>query len=127
MARSLSELPARHSLVIFISSSAVNEINYSTVQLDTGSSDFFIPGVNCDSTCDGHKRYDPSLSSTVKYVGGPVNLGYGGSAASSSASVKQYRDTVTFSGYTVCVVSFGCAEVTDDSIIRLLNRCLAQL
>jgi cathepsin D len=113
--------------VIFISSSAVNEINHNTVQLDTGSSDLFIPGVDCDSTCDGHNRYDPSLSSTTQYVGGSVNLDYGGGTVSSAASVNRYNDTVTIAGYTVCVITFGCAEVTNDSIIRLLNRCLAQL
>src|SRR5437764_913181 len=43
--------------------------NTFTVDIDTGSSDLFLPGVQCGSSCDGHKRYDPAQSSTSKDLG----------------------------------------------------------
>jgi cathepsin D len=77
---------------------AIELISRHTVQIDTGSSDFFVPGVSCDASCRGHKLYDPSQSSTAQDVGKPVNLTYAGGA---SASVEQYTDTVTLAGYMV--------------------------
>lgn len=69
--------------------------------IDTGSSDLFLPDIDCDVACKGHKLYDPSQSSTAQLVGSPINLGYGDSSQNSSASVHIYKDTVTLAGYTV--------------------------
>jgi len=79
-------------------SAAVELIPLYTVQIDTGSTDFFVPDVSCGESCQGHNLYDPSQSSTVQHVGKPVNLTYAGGAW---ASVEQYTDAVTLAGYTV--------------------------
>ncbi|KAG1805346.1 acid protease [Suillus subaureus] len=36
-----------------------------TVSIDTGSADLFLPSVDCNDSCNGHNRYDPSKSSTA--------------------------------------------------------------
>jgi hypothetical protein len=35
-----------------------------TVEYDTSSSDLFLPDVTCEDTCDGHRRYNASASTT---------------------------------------------------------------
>ncbi|KAH9031554.1 acid protease [Lactarius hengduanensis] len=67
------------------------------VVFDTGSSDLFLPASDCNSTCSGHKLYDPSASSTSSDVGEPFSHQYGDGSAVSS---EQYTDTVSLAGYT---------------------------
>lgn len=78
-----------------------------TVDFDTGSSDLFLPGKDCDSTCSGHTLYDPSASSTSKDVGQTFSLQYGDG---STVSGEQYTDTVTISGLTVTDQALGAAK-----------------
>ncbi|KAJ1799184.1 aspartic proteinase precursor, partial [Coemansia sp. RSA 2399] len=48
------------------------------VVFDTGSSDFWIPSVNCDSSaCEGHARFNQSSSSTYVTTHVPFSLSYG--------------------------------------------------
>ena len=70
------------------------------VDFDTGSSDLFLPGPDCGSTCSGHTTYDPSSSSTSKDVGKSFSLAYGDG---STVSGEQYTDTVSIAGLTVCL------------------------
>ncbi|KAH9166889.1 acid protease [Lactarius sanguifluus] len=77
-----------------------------TVAFDTGSSDLFLPASNCDSTCSGHKLYDPSASSTSSDVGEPFSHQYGDGSA---VSGEQYNDTVTLAGYTATAQRLGAA------------------
>jgi len=81
-------------------------INY-TVDFDTGSSDLFLPGKNCDTTCNGHTRYDPSASSTSSDVGKTFSLSYGDG---STVSGEQYTDTVTIQGLTATNQTLGAAK-----------------
>lgn len=68
------------------------------MDFDTGSSDLFLPGSTCGSTCSGHTLYNPSSSSTAKNVGKTFSLAYGDG---STVSGEQYTDVVTLAGLTV--------------------------
>ncbi|KAH9041267.1 acid protease [Lactarius pseudohatsudake] len=78
-----------------------------TVQFDTGSSDLFLPGSDCDSTCSGHTLYNPESSSTSSDIGQPFFLQYGD--GSSTVSGEQYADTVTLAGFKATRQTFGAA------------------
>jgi cathepsin D len=67
------------------------------VDFDTGSSDLLLPALDCDSTCDGHKLYDPSASSTSSDVGKTFIFQYTDAADRG----KQYADNVTLAGSIV--------------------------
>ncbi len=69
-----------------------------TVDFDTGSSDFFLPGPSCTTNCDGHKSYKPALSSTAVDNHKSLNLAYGDG---SNVQGEQYNDTVILAGLTV--------------------------
>ncbi|KAI0050652.1 acid protease [Auriscalpium vulgare] len=77
-----------------------------TVDIDTGSSDLFLPGSTCGSTCSGHTLYSPSASSTSKDLNKTFTL-YGDS---SSVSGEQYSDTVSIAGLTATGQTFGSAK-----------------
>ncbi|XP_071894721.1 pepsin A isoform X3 [Anas platyrhynchos] len=48
------------------------------VLFDTGSSDLWVPSVDCSSpACVGHERFDPRLSATHQATGQPVSIQYG--------------------------------------------------
>jgi cathepsin D len=76
-----------------------------TVQIDTGSSDLFIPSQSCDSTCSGDNLYNPSASHTSTDTGKSFTLSYG----SGSVTVEEFTDTITIAGLTAPAQSFGAA------------------
>ncbi|KAH7906840.1 acid protease [Hygrophoropsis aurantiaca] len=80
---------------------------FHTVDFDTGSSDLFLPGMDCNSSCNGHERYDPSVSSTSKDLGKTFSLEYGDG---STVSGEQYSDTVTIAGLTAVKQTLGAAS-----------------
>ena len=69
-----------------------------TVDFDTGSSDLFLPSIDCGSTCSGHQTYDPSASSSSQDLGKTFALAYGDG---STVSGEQYTDEVSIAGLTV--------------------------
>jgi cathepsin D len=69
-----------------------------TVDFDTGSSDLFVPSIKCDSSCSGHKAYDPSASCTSKDLNKTFSISYGDGSTSSG---EQYSDNVIVAGLTV--------------------------
>lgn len=69
------------------------------VDFDTGSSDLFLPGSDCDAFCDGHTKYDPSESSQSKGLGATFQLSYGGGSTVEGEQLE-CTDTVTFAGLT---------------------------
>ncbi|KAN0138185.1 eukaryotic aspartyl protease [Lactarius tabidus] len=77
-----------------------------TVDFDTGTSDLFLPGPECDSTCDGHMLYHPSASSTSSDFQQTFELQYGDG---STVSGEQYTDTVTLAGYQATRQRLGAA------------------
>ncbi|KAH9030179.1 acid protease [Lactarius hengduanensis] len=77
-----------------------------TVDFDTGSSDLFLPGSDCDLTCSGHTLYNPKSSSTSSDVGQSFELQYGDG---STVSGEQYTDTVTLAGFEATRQRLGAA------------------
>ncbi|KAH7884068.1 Asp-domain-containing protein [Phlebopus sp. FC_14] len=78
-----------------------------TVDFDTGSSDLFLPGPDCGSSCSGHTVYDPSSSSTSNDEGRTFTTTY---ADSSTASGELYSDTVSIAGLTATTQTLGAAS-----------------
>ncbi|KAI0318418.1 acid protease [Amylostereum chailletii] len=78
-----------------------------TVDFDTGSSDLFLPGTDCDSSCSGHATYDPSSSSSSTALNKDFSLSYGDG---STVSGDQYTDTVSIAGLTAKAQTLGAAK-----------------
>ncbi|KAG2143605.1 aspartic peptidase domain-containing protein [Suillus clintonianus] len=68
-----------------------------TMLFDTGSSDLFLPSIQCDVSCDGHTQYDPAASSSSKDTGQPFVLMSG----SGETAGEEYVDDVFVGGYEV--------------------------
>ncbi|KAF9224253.1 acid protease [Gyrodon lividus] len=83
------------------------------VLFDTGSSDFFLPGVECDYSCDGHKRYDPASSPTSADLDMPFHIQY---EDGDSAFGQQYTDNVTIVGLTATDQALGVALHCSDGL-----------
>ncbi|KAF5388267.1 hypothetical protein D9615_000170 [Tricholomella constricta] len=78
-----------------------------TVAFDTGSSDLFLPSIECtDSACEGHKRYDTTGSSTAQDSGRTFSITFGDN---STVSGRQFTDTVTIAGLTAIDQAVGAA------------------
>ncbi|KIM70479.1 hypothetical protein SCLCIDRAFT_151714 [Scleroderma citrinum Foug A] len=77
-----------------------------TVDFDTGSSDLLIPSIMCNSTCDGHVRYDANQSTTSYSVNGSFSLRYGDR---STAVGELYTDNVLIGGYEAKNQTLGAA------------------
>ncbi|KAH7912668.1 aspartic peptidase domain-containing protein [Hygrophoropsis aurantiaca] len=78
-----------------------------TVDFDTGSSDLFLPGPSCGTTCSGHKIYNPKSSSTSKDLHKTFNLTYGDA---SNVFGEQYSDSVTIAGLKATGQTLGAAK-----------------
>jgi len=77
------------------------------VDFDTGSSDLFLPGPSCDSSCSNHTIYDPSASSTSADIGQTFQLAYGDG---STVSGEQYTDVVSIAGLSASNQTLGAAN-----------------
>ncbi|KII95873.1 hypothetical protein PLICRDRAFT_170472 [Plicaturopsis crispa FD-325 SS-3] len=77
------------------------------VDFDTGSSDLFLPGKDCDSTCQGHVRYDTSKSSTAKDLHKNFSLSFGDG---STVQGDQFNDTVEIVGMKATGQAVGAAK-----------------
>ncbi|KAI0640588.1 acid protease [Trametes meyenii] len=84
-----------------------------TVDFDTGSSDFFLPGTLCAENCQSHTRYDPKESTTSKNLHKPFSVSYGDG---SRVTGEQYTDTVAINGYTAEDVVLGVGAVYSDGL-----------
>jgi cathepsin D len=71
---------------------------HDTVDFDTGSSDIFFPSPSCNSTCSGHKSYNPNASSTAHDLSTPFSLAFGDG---STVDGEQFTDVVSIAGLTV--------------------------
>ncbi|KAI0037070.1 acid protease [Vararia minispora EC-137] len=78
-----------------------------TVDFDTGSSDLFLPGPTCGTTCSNHTVYNPASSSTSSDLGKTFSLAYGDG---STVSGKQFTDVVAISGSTATNQTLGSAN-----------------
>ncbi|KAI0312482.1 aspartic peptidase domain-containing protein [Amylostereum chailletii] len=81
-------------------------IRRADVDFDTGSSDLFLPGASCGSTCSGHTLYNPNSSTTAKLLGKSFSLAYGDG---STVSGTQYTDTVSVGSIKVAGQTLGAA------------------
>jgi len=81
-------------------------VSISLVDFDTGSSDLLIPSITCNSTCEGHARYDAHQSTTSYPVNGSFSLCYGDG---STAVGDLYTDNVLIGGYEVFLLFAHCA------------------
>lgn len=77
-----------------------------TVDFDTGSSDLFLPSPNCDSSCSGHKQYDPHASSTAQDLSMPYSLSFGDG---STVDGRQFTDVVSIAGMTAKSQTLGAS------------------
>lgn len=77
---------------------------HDTVDFDTGSSDLFLPSPSCDSSCSGHRLYDPNASSTAHNISKTFSLGFGDGSTSEG---DQFTDVVSIAGLTVRGTVFG--------------------
>ena len=64
------------------------------VVLDTGSSNFWIPATNCDTSCRGKNKYDSTKSSTYQKNGKAWTIQYGSGDARGTLA----QDTMSFGG-----------------------------
>jgi len=81
-----------------------------TVVFDTGSSNLWVPSIQCDS-CQPHRQYDSSESSTYVKNGSSFAIRYGTGSCSGFVS----EDTVTVGGLEAKRQLF--AEITEESSI----------
>ncbi|KAF8122507.1 Asp-domain-containing protein [Boletus edulis] len=79
-----------------------------TVDFDTGSSDLFLPGSACNSSCSGHTKWDPSSSSTSQDLGISFSLKYGNGSV--TVSGEQYTDIVSIAGFSAPTQTLGAAN-----------------
>lgn len=87
------------------------------LDMDTGSSDLWIPSMKCDhdGKCSRHSRFDPSLSSTVTELKTPWRIAYGdGSTVSGHLAV----DRLEFSGITIENQLTGLADRESSSFLE---------
>jgi cathepsin D len=76
-----------------------------TIDFDTGSSDFIIPGSRC-TNCGSHTRYNPGASSTSVRLRKTFNTEYGDG---SKVSGSLFNDTITIAGLTAARQTLGAA------------------
>ncbi|KIJ05078.1 hypothetical protein PAXINDRAFT_103915 [Paxillus involutus ATCC 200175] len=84
-----------------------------TVDFDTGSSDLILPAQSCDSTCDGHTRYDPTQSSSSTNMSTTFSMAYGDG---SNVAGTQYADNVYMGGYEAVNQTLGAATTYSSSL-----------
>lgn len=86
-----------------------------SVIFDTGSSDLWIPGTNCESmACKSHRKYDSSKSSSYSKDGRPIEIAYGTGSVAGELS----KDDIKIAGLTVRNVIFGEARRLSDSFMK---------
>eukprot|EP01127_Copromyxa_protea_P005276 TRINITY_DN15228_c0_g1_i1.p1 TRINITY_DN15228_c0_g1~~TRINITY_DN15228_c0_g1_i1.p1 ORF type:complete len:371 (-),score=98.66 TRINITY_DN15228_c0_g1_i1:23-1135(-) len=80
------------------------------VVFDTGSSNLWVPSIQCtDSGCSGKNKYDSSKSSTYKANGESISISYGTGSMDGILDV----DVASLAGYNVSV-TFGAATSLAD-------------
>ncbi|KAG0313085.1 hypothetical protein BGZ99_009089 [Dissophora globulifera] len=87
------------------------------LDMDTGSSDLWIPSMKCDNDntkCERHARFDPSKSSTAVELNAPWKIEYGdGSRVSGRLAI----DRLEFSEITIENQLFGMADRESSSFL----------
>lgn len=99
-----------------------------TVMFDTGSSNFWLPSVACNTDeCLLYKRYDPYASSTHQEVGRKIYLDYG----RGSVVGTLMRDNVKVAGFSLKDVTFAglstMADLSHDKFDGLIGMAFPSL
>ncbi|KAG2139032.1 aspartic peptidase domain-containing protein [Suillus clintonianus] len=79
-----------------------------TIDCDTGSTDFFLPGPSCGDACSGHDIYNPNSSSSAEPLGRSFTVEYNDG---SMATGDLYTDTVSLAGYNARAQTLGVASL----------------
>ncbi|OJA19217.1 hypothetical protein AZE42_06771 [Rhizopogon vesiculosus] len=79
-----------------------------TIDCDTGSADFFLPGPSCGDACSGHEVYNPNSSSSAEALGRKFTVEY---ADGSMATGDLYTDTVSLGGFKATAQTLGVASL----------------
>jgi cathepsin D len=98
------------------------------LQVDTGSSDLWVPLYNCTSpTCAKKNKYNPTKSTTSKAEPGHFSFEY---ADTSTVQGAIYKDTVSVAGIQVTDQFLGAAIVLSplfatpqDGLVQCLLHC----
>jgi len=86
------------------------------LSFDTGSSDTWVPSINCNSPgCTTHARFDDSLSSSFVNFGTPFQIVYGTGTVVGTIA----QETMSFGGFTINGQTFGLATSVSQSMIFL--------
>jgi cathepsin D len=99
-----------------------------SVDLNTGGSDLFLASKSCNSSCSGHKEYDPSASFTSRDLGKNFTLVYEDGFESSIVNGEEYTDVVTIAGLAVRgdMSAFFLPRCAHTSHLRRRTRRLAR-
>lgn len=79
-----------------------------TIDCDTGSTDFFLPGPSCGEACSGHEIYNPNSSSSAEPLGRTFTVEY---SDGSMATGDLYTDTVLLAGFKASAQTLGVASL----------------
>ncbi|XP_055439341.1 pregnancy-associated glycoprotein 2-like isoform X2 [Bubalus kerabau] len=85
------------------------------VNFDTGSSDLWVPSVDCHSpSCSKHKRFDPQKSTTFQPLNQKINLFYG------SGSMKGVlgSDTIQIGNLVIVNQIFGLSQNQSSGVLE---------
>ncbi|KAI8986154.1 acid protease [Trametes punicea] len=85
-----------------------------TIDFDTGSADLWVPSSSC-SSCQGHKAYNPSLSSTSSKRSGSFNITYGDG---SNVSGTPYTDNVHIGGVDIKNQFFAAVTMESSAFVQ---------
>jgi len=87
-----------------------------TVELDTGSSDLFVPASNGDRNCRSHRNlWNIASSRTAMTINEDFRIGF---ADGSIVTGTQYMDNVTIAGFTADVQTIGAATTYSSRFAR---------
>ncbi|GBC03736.1 hypothetical protein RclHR1_00530011 [Rhizophagus clarus] len=85
--------------------------------LDTGSSNLFVPNINCISTtCRNHNLFDPTKSKTFTAAGNPWEIKFGIGSASGITGI----DDIQIGNLVAKQQVFGLANVMSDDNINFI-------
>ncbi|CAO3607927.1 unnamed protein product [Cunninghamella echinulata] len=88
------------------------------VALDTGSSDLWVPSIDCDRNTCPHERFDPNNSSTFKKTNQIFSIKYGIGNADGVYGI----DNIKIGGIQIDEQQFGLAYTSKDIIMPLNNQ-----
>jgi len=84
------------------------------VILDTGSSDLWIAGSNCQEGCDAVSTFNPSVSSSFANLSTPFQITYGSGEAAGTLA----QDTVQMAGFSVSLQKFAVCDLVSSGLLN---------